>query len=668
MLVQQERAPWRDDAFPAASRLRVAMRRARRDGWPLLAACAVLLVAALLRLSHLNFHSLDLDESVSVWLAAKPVGELVTNTLNLSWDPHPPGYYLTLKAWTTLFGNGEFSVRLLSALFGIALTWLVYLVGAQLFGLWAGVAAAALVAVNPLLVWLSQEVRMYVPATALALGSIYCLLQAVKQRGWAWWAGYAALAVTAAYSHISGSFLLPAAALYLVARGWRERALWRVGLPVVMLSGLTYVPFARNAWQASGVALEINVYPRLNLGEQLWALAQSFALRFVPETPAWLWIPVSLLVLVWLAGVVLGGAQRNDGRSQRAPGFLVLVWVLVPLGAFLWLNSRRPAFNPKYLAPVLPAVWIGVGAGIARLSRWRRWLGGVAAVSPLLLAALGWPYVWSTDALREDWRTAAKYVSDRATSDDTVFVHLHYARIPFEYYYSGAAGVVAPLGSRPPSDEAELDGPLRPYSGSDVIWLVQSQEHNTDPRHVVEAWFAGRGPMATEQYPVGMSVKAFVMRYRLPDLPERALPSRIRFGSSPTLAGYEIDQSRLRPDSDRLHPPSNWIHLTLYWRVDERLEQAFDTAVEMTDDNGGIWGGKLEQPRSTLRFYPPTQWQPGEVVRDDYDLNLNPVAPDGTYHIRVGVYGEDGTFWSMSGAAGSDGRAVLTDVQIENVR
>jgi len=170
------------------------MARSDRNLWPVLAVMAVLALAAGLRLAHLNYHSLDLDESVSVWLSGKPTGELVANTVNLSWDPHPPGYYVMLKGWTTLFGAGEFSVRLLSALFGIALVWLVFLVGDELFGPWVGVVGAALVAVNPLLVWLSQEVRMYAPTAALTLGSIYCLLRGLEQRRWTWWAGYAILA------------------------------------------------------------------------------------------------------------------------------------------------------------------------------------------------------------------------------------------------------------------------------------------------------------------------------------------------------------------------------------------------------------------------------------------------------------------------------------------
>ena len=185
---------------------------------------------------------------------------------------------------------------------------------------------------------------------------------------------------------------------------------------------------------------------------------------------------------------------------------------------------------------------------------------------------------------------------------------------------------------------------------------------------MVEAWFAARGPMVTEQYPVGMSIKAFALRHRLDAPPPEAQAARIQYGSRLRLVGYALDQTRLRPDSDRLHPPSNWIHLTLYWQVDQPLTDAFETVVEMTDDQGGVWGGKLYQPRGTLAYYPAGRWAPGEVIRDDYDINLNPVTPTGMYHIRIGIKNPaDETYWPVSGAATSDGRAVLTDVRIENV-
>ena len=81
----------------------------------------------------------------------------------------------------------------------------------------------------------------------------------------------------------------------------------------------------------------------------------------------------------------------------------------------------------------------------------------------------------------------------------------------------------------------------------------------------------------------------------------------------------------------------------------------------------GIWGGKLDQPRNVVNYYRPVQWQPGEIIRDDYDINLNPVTPTGMYHIRIGVKTpEQDMFWPASGAALQQERAILTDVYIEN--
>jgi hypothetical protein len=432
---------------------------------------------------------------------------------------------------------------------------------------------------------------------------------------------------------------------------------------IVGVVGLAYLPFAWNAWKAGLVAPDINVYPVLDFGEQLYELMLAFTVRFVPDPPKWLVLPMLSMVVLVLLGV-WPAAWRGTDQDRRFGAILLLACLLIPLAAFVWITAKRPVFNPKYLVVILPAFWLAFAAGIMRLRRWSVWLIVPALVPALILSGIGWKYVWNVKGLREDWRTAADYVAQRATAEDKVFVHLHYAHIPFEYYYDGAAEVVAPLGSRPPAVE-DLDELLAPYSGASVLWLVQAQEHNTDPKHVIERWFFDRGPIVTEQYPVGMSIKAYALRYRLGSVPDTAVPTSIGFGQRLSLAGYELDRSRLLPYSDRLHPPSNWIHLTLYWQVDWPLEDELAVVVEMTDDNGGVWGGKLDQPRNVVNYYRPEQWQPGEIIRDDYDINLNPITPTGMYHIRVGVKTPElEMFWPVSGAAVQQERAVLTDVYI----
>ena len=69
----------------------------------------------------------------------------------------PPLYYALAWVWTQLTGTGEFGLRSLSALAGVATVPVAYLLGAELRGRRAGIVAAALVAVNPMLLWYSQE-------------------------------------------------------------------------------------------------------------------------------------------------------------------------------------------------------------------------------------------------------------------------------------------------------------------------------------------------------------------------------------------------------------------------------------------------------------------------------------------------------------------------------
>jgi len=68
----------------------------RRVIWLLL----ILLMALILRSAFLGGKSVWLDEAFSVWMAERPVERIWTTTA----DPHPPLYYLMLKAWMFLAG------------------------------------------------------------------------------------------------------------------------------------------------------------------------------------------------------------------------------------------------------------------------------------------------------------------------------------------------------------------------------------------------------------------------------------------------------------------------------------------------------------------------------------------------------------------------------------
>ena len=114
-----------------------------------------------------------------------------------------PLFYLVARSWATAFGDGVARMREFTAIFGAAGIVLAYLLGRRLTkSVLGGAVSAALVAVSPILLHLSRQVREYV---CLADATLACalLLLASLERPTAWrWATYAV-------GSIAGFFISP---------------------------------------------------------------------------------------------------------------------------------------------------------------------------------------------------------------------------------------------------------------------------------------------------------------------------------------------------------------------------------------------------------------------------------------------------------------------------
>jgi mannosyltransferase len=68
------------------------------------------------------------------------------------YDPNMGLYYLLLNFWERIFGESEFAVRSLSALFGALSVSALYLLGARLYGPTVGLVAGLLLALDAFIV------------------------------------------------------------------------------------------------------------------------------------------------------------------------------------------------------------------------------------------------------------------------------------------------------------------------------------------------------------------------------------------------------------------------------------------------------------------------------------------------------------------------------------
>jgi uncharacterized membrane protein len=358
-------------------------------------------LAAFLRFATLGVQSYHHDEIVTV-NRILPHGFGGAMDAVRSSESAPPLYYALAWAWTQLTGTAEYGLRSLSALAGVATVPVAYLIAAELRGRRAGIVAAGLVAVNPMLLWYSQEGRAYALFALLcAVSALYFVraLEHGRRRDFTIWGVVSALALG---THYFAVFPVGIEAVWLL---WRRGRPVARGLWIVALAALLLLPLAIHQMSA-GHAEWIAGHA---LSHRLWETGATF---LVGETGDVISRPEAFLPALAPFAIVLASLSlivaRGVGEERRAaavPLILAaatvtipaLLAVVLPDKDYVLARNLMPA-----LVPLLAAVAIGATLGAARRA------GAVLAIA-LFAYSLGF-CIWasaSPDLQRPDWDAVA---------------------------------------------------------------------------------------------------------------------------------------------------------------------------------------------------------------------------------------------------------------------
>ncbi|NOR83636.1 MAG: hypothetical protein GQ526_09105 [Ardenticatenales bacterium] len=591
----------------------------------------VLLVAAAIRLPTLTWRSLDFDEGASLHFSSLPYTELITHFADLGLDRHPRLYSVLLKAWRQIGGDADVMLRLPSALAGMLTVAIVYQLGRRRLGEATAGFAALLIALNPLVIYQNQDARMYALALLFSVLAVWALWNALynprSHLGPKLGVFSAALAL-AAYMHAIAATLFPVLGLMLLVELFRRRraAVW--GLGALAASAAVYAPYLVNIIRTgntgSGVAT-VDDWVRTTLG------ATQTLLDFQSTASS----PIHrALLLGLLAAIVVVGVWR--GRRQ---GAMVALWFLPVLALTILASLRMNFFQTKIY--VFSAVPLALLTSLACLGRSRKldWRGTLPALAMLSLVLYSLSFQWRAGNQREDLRSAARFVGDHAAENDTVVLHLawsqyvfgHYYPDPFVHPFANNVDSATPVGDR-----------LAPFLDSEVVWLVQVgvgiPGTQGDPDRVVQGWLAERYPVVTEVFPNGVDVRGYATRYRFSSLPETATRLEVDYPNELNLVGYRLTDRDLPTRDLWLHPPSTWVPVALYWSASRPLSGDIRISILLEDEQGNVWGGNMPREKDLRAFYPPLHWQPGEIVRWDFDVNANPDIRPGEYKVVLRVY------------------------------
>jgi len=368
---------------------------------------ALTVLAAIVRFATLDLQSFHHDEAVTA-------GQVIDPSLGATLDQvvggerSPPLYYVLAWGWSTLFGTGEVGLRSLSALIGTLMAPAAFYAGRALAGSRAGVVAALLFALNPYLVYYSQEARSYILMALFALVALGALAASRSEPGrrslWIW-AAASALAIS---SHYFAVFLLVPQVLWLVVRDDRARS-W-APVAAVAAIGLALAPLALA--QQGGDRRE--GFADIPLGERVVEVGLNFVASEEPDPLSAGPTVDAVQIAAGVAGLALLGfaaylLARRSGPDERttAGALAVLAALAVGVPALMALLGLD-LLNPRNLiAAILPLLLLGgvaFGAPPGRLPLAAA--GATAALFATVVLAMN----LSEEMQREDWRGAAEAI------------------------------------------------------------------------------------------------------------------------------------------------------------------------------------------------------------------------------------------------------------------
>lgn len=355
--------------------------------------------AAAARFAVLAHQSLWYDEIVSATLAKQSFGAMLHDIART--ESTPPLYYIVLWIWTRAFGTTTTALRSLSACVGVLTVMVVFAAARVRFSRRAAIAAGAVAAFHPMLIWYSQEARAYALVTLFVALSLYYLLRAQSAPTTATLAGWAIAASLGLATHYFAVFVvLPEAAVLLyVLRSQLRRVVAAVAVPAAV--GAALLPLAihqRDTGHTTFVAA-------LPLKDRVQKTVNQLVLGNYGVSGTHL-IAVCLVIAVVVALAIALRAEQDERRD----GLLLLL--VAAAGFLLPLVLTTSAFYFRNLIVVLPplVLLVGLAAGL-RAGRARATVVVCAAALALLLPSV--KIERDRGMQREDWRDAAALIGPR---------------------------------------------------------------------------------------------------------------------------------------------------------------------------------------------------------------------------------------------------------------
>lgn len=329
---------------------------------------SILALSILVRFLNITKSSVWHDEGYTVLMIKQGLLDITKTT---AIDVHPPLYYYFLHFWSLIFGTSELAIRSMSAVFGIGVVVIMYLLVKKVFDKNTALLAMAFAAFSPFFIRYSQEARMYgVEGFWTILGTYFLFLALDKEylekaktfwQKYKYWIFYVLSMAAAIYTHYYALLLVFAQWGYVLIRSFAngeryilKKEWWLSNISV----GAIFLPWVPNV---------LKQFTKVQSG--YWIPPVSF--KTIPETIVGSFtydIPhftnVIYFVLFLLFFIIADLAiTRNKEKVNEIIFFLL--YFLIPTTLIFLVSLRQPVYQNRYFVFAMAGVYIILAAFIS---------------------------------------------------------------------------------------------------------------------------------------------------------------------------------------------------------------------------------------------------------------------------------------------------------------
>jgi hypothetical protein len=116
--------------------------------------------------------------------------------------------------------------------------------------------------------------------------------------------------------------------------------------------------------------------------------------------------------------------------------------------------------------------------------------------------------------------------------------------------------------------------------------------------------------------------------FDLDDSYEIGVSDKTQFGQFSHLLGYTVENQSLMP--------GEILHFTLFWKAQGPAENYWSVFTHLIGPDGALVAQDDQIPYEGV--YPPDRWWPGQIIDDDFAIQIPESAPAGDYYLQVGMY------------------------------